>query len=96
MDFTSGMNAYAEAHQGFMLKPPPPTVRTGRWAKIYWIGLGSRSNGLHTKKEFLDIMRRQYSEVVYWRIRGERAVPLGKINKNDIEGWVQFTGARWI
>ena len=27
----------------------------GRWPKIYWIGPGSKTDGLHTKKEFLNL-----------------------------------------
>jgi hypothetical protein len=71
-------------------------TRTGRWPKIYWTGMGSKSNGLHTKAEFLHIMRNQHAEVVYWRRRGELGIPEGKIRHNDLAGWIQFSGAQLI
>ena len=57
MNYDAGVNTYNANHQGYWLKPPPPIARTGRWPKIYWIGMGSKSDGLHTKAEFLHIMR---------------------------------------
>ena len=91
------MEEYANAHQGYILKPPPPTQRTpGRWRKIYWIGLGSKTSGLHTRKEFLQIMLRQYPEKRYWRMKGDRVIPLNKIKRNDIDGWMGFAEAVYV
>ena len=63
--------------------------------KIYWIGPGSNqsTNGLHTRKEFLQIMRSQYPEQVYWRRNGDKVIPPGKIKRNDIEGWLEFASS---
>jgi hypothetical protein len=96
MNYNAAINAYNAAHQGYMLKPPPPTTRTGRWPKIYWIGMGSKSDGLHTKAEFLRIMRSQHADVVYWRRKGDVGIPGGKIKRNDLAAWIQFSGATLI
>jgi len=96
MNYDAGMNSYLAKHQGYWLKPPPPTTRTGRWPKIYWIGMGSKSDGLHTKAEFLRIMENQYPDVVYWRRKGDVGIPHGKIRRNDLASWIQFSGARLI
>ena len=66
-----------------------------RHRKILWTGLGSRIDGLHTKKEFLDIMYGQFPESVYCRRRGDREVPPGKIKRVDIEEWMNSVGATW-
>jgi len=90
------MNEYNAAHQGFWLKPPPPTHRIGRWPQIYWIGHGSKTSGIHTKGEFLKIVRNTYPDSVYWRRRGDREIPAGKIKKGDIAAWIAFVNATWI
>jgi hypothetical protein len=96
MDYNAGLHTYAADHQGYVLKPPPPTTRSGRWPKIYWIGMGSKSDGLHTKAEFLRLMRTQHADVVYWRRKGDVGIPGGKIKRNDLNAWIQFSGARLI
>jgi hypothetical protein len=58
--------------------------------------MGSRSDGLHTKAEFLRLMRTQYADVVYWRRKGDVGIPGGKIKRNDLNAWIQFSGARLI
>jgi hypothetical protein len=68
----------------------------GRWPKIYWTGPGSKIDGLHTKKEFIDIMSKSYFDHVYRRMRGDTGVPPGKIKRNDIDGWMAFVNARWV
>ena len=94
--YSSGMNEYFENHQGYILKPPPPTTGGGRWRKIYWIGMGSKTSGLHTKKEFLNIMGKQYPEHIYWRRRGDTEIPEGKLKHSDIDGWMELVDAKWI
>ena len=97
MNFNDGAINYVNDHQGYWLKPAPPIQRIpGRWQKIYWIGLGSKTNGLHTKKEFMNIMRKQYPDHLYFRRIGDRAIPEGKIKKDDIQGWMDFANARYI
>jgi len=73
-----------------------PPQRRGRWPQIYWLGPGSKPGGLHSKKAFLQIMHTTYPEVVYWRRRGDVGVPVGKLKKSDLEGWIHFAGAQVI
>jgi hypothetical protein len=95
--FISGLEAYIQNHSGHILRPPPPENPVpGRWRKIYWIGVGSKSSGLHTKKEFLAIMRKIHAEHIYRRRRGDRFIPQGKIKHNDIDSWLAFTNAIYI
>lgn len=68
----------------------------GRWPRIYWTGPGSKADGLHTKKEFLRIMYEQYPESVYWRRRGEKEIPPGKIKKRAITEWMAFARATYV
>jgi len=70
--------------------------RSRRWPKVYWTGPGSKIGGLHTKKEFLDLMLKTYPEHIYRRMRGDRVIPPGKIAKGDINGWMAFVNATWI
>ena len=62
---------------------------------IYYTGSGSRTSGIHTQKEFLQIMRYQYTDMVAWKIKG---IPLDpeKIKKNDLARWMEFSGATFI
>ena len=95
--FISAFDAYIQDHSGHIVMPPrPENPVPGRWRKIYWIGVGSKTSGLHTKKEFLRIMSRQYPDHNYRRIRGERFIPPGKIKRNDIDGWLALTGAVYV
>jgi len=71
------------------------TVHHSRWSKIRWTGPGSNPTGLHTKKEFLQIVRIEYPERIYRRIRGEREIPEGRFKRDDITSWMAFTGARY-
>ena len=72
----------------------PPT--RGRWRKIYWTGWGSKTNGLHTKEEFLNIVHVQFIDHYYGRQKGDRFIPDGKIKGDDIEGWMELVGATWV
>jgi hypothetical protein len=65
-----------------------------RWPKIYWVGEGSRIDGLHTKKEFLRIMRDQHWNMVQYRIRKQPVDPT-KIKKQDLGAWMEFVGAEF-
>jgi hypothetical protein len=56
----------------------------------------SYNHGLHTKKEFLTLMHRQFPEIIYWRMKGDKFVTPGKIKKTDIDGWMSFTRATWV
>lgn len=96
MDYEAGANTYYDNHQGFWLKPVVPIIRTGRWPKIYWIGMGSRSDGLHTRAEFLRIMWTRHPDMIYWRRKGDDGIPEGKIAKNNLTAWIQFSEARLI
>jgi hypothetical protein len=63
--------------------------------KIYYTGNGSKINSLHTKKEFLQIVKNNYPEMIALRIKG---IPLNPnlIKKNDINKWMDFTGAIYV
>ena len=41
-------------------------------------------------------MHRENSDVVYWRMKGDKQVRPGKIKKDDPEGWIQFSGAHFV
>jgi hypothetical protein len=55
--------------------------------KIAWNG------GLYSREEFLRTMHAQYPEVVYWRLRGDTEIPVGKLKKRDLEGWIAFANS---
>jgi hypothetical protein len=59
-------------------------------SKISWNGV------LYTKKVFLTTMHRENPDVVYWRMKGDTQVRPGKIKKDDLEGWMQFSGAHFV
>ena len=63
-----------------------------RWPKIYWTGPGAKYGYLHTRKEFLNIMRNVYFEYVLYTIKGQAPDP-EKIKKNDLARWMEFSGA---
>jgi hypothetical protein len=63
-----------------------------RWPKIYWIGPGANHTSLHTRKEFLDIMRNVYFNHVLYRRKGQPPDP-EKIKKKDLVRWMEFSGA---
>jgi hypothetical protein len=94
--YDTGIDEYNRNHQGHVAKPQLPTKGSNRRLKIYWIGLGSKTDGLHTKKDFLDLMRKQYPENVYYRRKGDKEIPDGQIKKYDIESWMHFAGAKWV
>ena len=56
----------------------------------------SWNNNLYTKAAFLRIMYNTFPEVIYWRMKGDKIIPPNKIKKADIEGWIAFTGARYL
>jgi len=67
---------------------------------IYWTGYGAKNNGLHSPKEFLDIIQYQYP---FWQIdcltnkNKPKSHYCGKIIKeNDIEEWMNFANAKWV
>jgi hypothetical protein len=62
---------------------------------IYWDGIGSKLDGIHTKKEFLYIVHTQYSEMIYRRIKGILP-PNHLIKKDDVNRWMEFVGAIYI
>jgi len=59
---------------------------------IYYTGIGSKIDGIHTQKEFLKIMHTKFPEMIAWKLKG---VPLSpeKIKKNDLARWLKFSGA---
>ena len=63
--------------------------------KIYYTGIGSKTDGLHTKDEFLQIMYAQFPETRYLRRRGDTVMPNDKIKKGDIDSWMEFAGAKY-
>ena len=63
--------------------------------KIFWTGIGSNLDGLHTKDEFLQIMYAQYPHTLYSRRRGDTVMPNDKIKKGDIDAWMEFAGAKY-
>jgi hypothetical protein len=72
------------------------TQKTRKACKIIqWTGPGSKITGLHTKKEFLDIMRKEFPEVYYRRrMKGQLGPQSGQIKYDDLAGWMKFVGAR--
>ena len=62
---------------------------------IYYTGIGSKTDGRHTQKEFLKIMHNHFPQMVAWKLKG---VPLDpeKIKKNDLARWLEFSGATKI
>jgi len=62
---------------------------------VHYTGIGSHLSGLHTKKDFLRIMRQQFPEMVLWRMKGVPPDPT-KIKKGDIERWMEFAGAKLV
>ena len=69
---------------------------------IYWTGDGARNDGIHTPKEFLDIIQYQYP---FWQIEclqnKNKNKPNSKycgkvIKENDIEEWMKFANAKWV
>ena len=66
-----------------------------RWRKIYLERDGFRMDNIHTKKQFLRLIRNSYEfmDIIYRRRRGE---PVGRLRKDDIEGWMEFLGATWV
>jgi hypothetical protein len=67
-----------------------------KMSKIWWNGRGSRMDMTHTKNEFLKIMRKEFPDVVYWRMKGDVGVIPGKIKKDDLAGWMTYTGAHYV
>jgi hypothetical protein len=55
--------------------------------KVFWNGL------TFTKSTFLKTMHKEFAENVYWRRKGDLGIPIGKIKKNDFDGWLIFSGA---
>jgi hypothetical protein len=49
----------------------------------------------YTQKEFLEIMRYEYPDMVAWKFKG---IPLDpqRIKKNDLAKWVEFSGATFV
>ena len=45
-------------------------IPRGRWRKIQYTGLGAKESGIHTKAEFLQIMRENFPENVYLEDEG--------------------------
>ena len=41
-------------------------------------------------------MHRQYPEMRYWRMKGDRVVPHNKIKRNDLDGWIAFAEAVYV
>jgi len=68
-----------------------------RHPKIQYTGVGSHISGLHTKTEFLRIMRNQFPDKIHHRFLGDAAgfVAPGKIKKDDIAGWMKFANAKY-
>ena len=69
---------------------------------IYWTGDGARNDGLHSPKEFLDIIQYQYP---FWQIEclqnKHKNKPNSKycgkvIKENDLKEWMKFANAKWV
>lgn len=58
--------------------------------KVAWNGV------IYSKTVFLDMIHRAYPDTVYWRMKGDRVIPPGKIKKTDLEGWMAFSGAHFV
>lgn len=69
---------------------------SGKKSKIYWTGPGSKTDGIHTKKEFIDLVRKMYPERVYRRMRGDTGVPPGSFKNDDVAGWMGFVNAHYV
>jgi hypothetical protein len=62
---------------------------------VHYTGIGSHITGLHSKKDFLQIMRNQFPEMVQLRMKGQSPDPT-KIKKADIKRWMEFAGATYV
>lgn len=73
---------------------------------VYWTGVGSRNDGLHSPKEFLRIVQAEY---LNWNLdysqpkttnknaKLKRFTINGKaLKKNDIEAWMKVANAKWV
>ena len=49
----------------------------------------------YTQKEFLQIMRNEFPEMIAWKFKGIPYDP-EKIRKNDLARWMEFSGATFI
>lgn len=60
---------------------------------VCYTGIGSKIDGKHTRKEFLQIVRNHNPEIVRCRRKG---VPVDEmtIKKTDLIGWMAFAGAQ--
>jgi len=70
-----------------------------RWRKIYLERDGFRMDNIHTKKQFLRLIRNSYEfmNIIYRRRHGDLpGVPVGRLRKEDIEGWMELLGATWV
>ena len=73
-----------------------------RWPRIYVNLPGFRADCIHTKVEFMRIIRsnpeliiqgRPVWEITYHKHRGDHAIQL---KRNDVDGWMALLGAQWI
>jgi hypothetical protein len=67
-----------------------PKQTRKRMTKISWEGR------LYTKPNFLKTMHREFAESVYWRMKGDKLIPPGKIKKDDLAGWMELAGAHFM
>jgi hypothetical protein len=72
-------------------KAPKPKRQTRK--KMNRVSLGGN---VYSKNEFLRIMHQQHADKIYWRMKGDKIIPPGKIKKADLEGWMTFSGAHFI
>ena len=72
-------------------KAPKPKRQTRK--KMNRISLGGN---VYSKNEFLRVMHQQHADKIYWRMKGDKIIPPGKIKKADLEGWMTFSGAHFI
>jgi len=69
-----------------------------RWAKIYCDQPSFRIDCLHTKKQFLRIIGNddQFFDIIYRRQKGDIAIPVGKIRRDDLASWMELLGAYYV
>ena len=59
---------------------------------IYW----PAKDMVLSKKNFLALVLQEMPHTIYWRMRGDTAIPPSKIKKSDLAGWMALTHSSFI
>lgn len=60
---------------------------------VYYSGIGARPNGEHTKKQFMDVMKKTFvSNDVFYQILGSEYDPY-VLEEYTFKDWITWSGA---